>query len=135
MLTSPLKSAVLSTCVFEEEVESDEDLGGAMFIAHAFTYLLFADALYEVVEGSLASGKFEEIATMSDLVLISSVLQVNWVARDPLRREKELLLEADAQGYRLPPSIHLTSNPASTSSLNQSLSTQALFVDAKLRSR
>jgi hypothetical protein len=51
--TSPWKSAVLSTCVFEE-VESDEDLGGAKFVAHAFTYLPFADVLCEVVEGSLA---------------------------------------------------------------------------------
>jgi hypothetical protein len=54
VLTSPWKSAVLSTCVFEEAVESEEILEGAMFVAQAFTYLLFADVLCEVVEGSLA---------------------------------------------------------------------------------
>jgi len=53
VLTSPSKSAVLSTCVFEE-VESDEDLGAAIFVARAFMYLPFADVLCEVVEGSLA---------------------------------------------------------------------------------
>jgi hypothetical protein len=54
VLTSPWKFAVLSTCVLEEAVESEEVLEGAMFVVHAFTYLPFVDVLCEVVEGSLA---------------------------------------------------------------------------------
>jgi hypothetical protein len=54
VLTSPWKFAVLSTCVLEEAVESEEVLEGAMFVVHAFTYLPFVDVLCEVGEGSLA---------------------------------------------------------------------------------
>lgn len=56
VLTSPWKFAVLSTCVLEEAVESEEILEGAipMFVAQAFTYLPFVHVLCEAVEGSLA---------------------------------------------------------------------------------